>query len=361
MLRQGIALAGEFAGASVFVTEHVPGSRVAAASGFVLGASYIGFFLGAASGALLTTVLPAEALDNWGWRIPFLIGGAFGFASLYLRRQLDETPLFLEIRQTKDRAKAFPLSQILKNHLESVIFDILLGGFLGTMIIILYFYMQSLLQTQYGIDRAAAFNANAAALLLLALVCPLWGRLADKVGYGWVLGLGSFGLTRRSFPFLREPGRDRAQSRTVDLVDHEFFDVHVHSCRRPGALRVGVPDRSAVHRIWLRLQHRLRYIGHRADFDLMDRAQLRQVECRVLRRGRWHSRYSPRDLDRPPQVLPAPGLTHIERQGSSHRRRTLPVRPERESAASASRNCPRLCFDAIGSVNVLSRTIDHSS
>jgi MFS family permease len=216
MLRilQGVALAGEFAGASVFVTEHTPGSRVATASGFVLGASYIGFFLGAASGALLTNFLPEETLLTWGWRIPFLIGGVFGFVSLYLRRQLDETPLFLEIRQMKDRAKVFPLSQILKNHLEPVIFDILLGGFLGTMIIILYFYMPSLLQTQYGIDRATAFNANAAALLLLALVCPLWGCLADKIGLGWVLGLGCFGLTIDLFLFFenldvvaRNPGQ----------------------------------------------------------------------------------------------------------------------------------------------------------
>jgi len=192
---QGIALAGEFAGASVFVTEHVPSSRVGTASGFVLGASYIGFFVGAASGALLADMLAPAALDNWGWRIPFLIGGVFGFVSLYLRRQLDETPLFLEIRQMKNRAKAFPLSHVLKNYLEPVIFDVMLGAFLGTMIIILYFYMPSLLQTQYGIDRATAFNANATALLLLALICPFWGKLADNIGYGWVLGLGCAGLT----------------------------------------------------------------------------------------------------------------------------------------------------------------------
>jgi MFS family permease len=63
------------------------------------------------------------------------------------------------------------------------------------MIIILYFYMPSLLQTQYGIDRATAFNANAAALLLLAALCPLWGKLSDTIGYGFVLGIGCFGLT----------------------------------------------------------------------------------------------------------------------------------------------------------------------
>lgn len=250
-LLQGVALAGEFAGASVFVTEHVPESRVNTASGFMLGASYIGFFLGAASGALLTSVLPAEAVDSWGWRVPFLIGGVFGFVSLYLRRQLDETPLFLEIRQMKDRAKKFPLSQILKNHLEPVIFDILLGAFLGTMIIILYFYMPSLLQTQYGIDRVTAFNANAAALLLLALVCPLWGILADKIGRGLVLGLGSSRPDCRSLPVLSKPGRDFTRSRTIDLVDLEFFGVHVQCRRHPGALRTGLPDRSAIYRIWL--------------------------------------------------------------------------------------------------------------
>ena len=123
--------------------------------------------------------------------------------SLYLRRQLDETPLFLEIRKMKDRAKAFPLSQILKNHLEQVIFDILLGGFLGTMIIILYFYMPSLLQTQYGIDRATAFNANAAALLLLALVMPAVGPPRGQ-NWSWlVLGLGSLGLTVDLFLFFQ--------------------------------------------------------------------------------------------------------------------------------------------------------------
>ncbi len=162
--------------------------------------------------------------------------------SLYLRRQLDETPLFLEIRQMKDRAKKFPLSQILKNHLEPVIFDILLGAFLGTMIIILYFYMPSLLQTQYGIDRVTAFNANAAALLLLALVCPLWGILADKIGRGLVLGLGSSRPDCRSLPVLSKPGRDFTRSRTIDLVDLEFFGVHVQCRRHPGALRTGLPD-----------------------------------------------------------------------------------------------------------------------
>lgn len=203
---QGIALAGEFAGASIFVVEHAPPGRIGTASGFVLGASYIGFFLGAASGAFLSNVMTPADLEAWGWRIPFLLGGVFGFVSLYLRRQLDETPLFLEIRKMKDRAKRFPLGTVLRRHIEPVLFNITLGGFLGSMIIILYFYMPSLLQTQYGIERVTAFNANAAALLLLALLCPFWGRLSDKIGYGWVLGVGCLGLVVDLYLFFQNLG-----------------------------------------------------------------------------------------------------------------------------------------------------------
>jgi MFS family permease len=93
-LLQGIAIAGEFAGASVFVTEHVPANRLATASGWLLGSSYIGFFLGAGAAALMANLLEQSTLESWGWRVPFLLGGLLGLLAVYLRRQLDETPMF---------------------------------------------------------------------------------------------------------------------------------------------------------------------------------------------------------------------------------------------------------------------------
>jgi MFS family permease len=191
---QGLAVAGEFAGASVFMTEHVPGSRLGLASGVILGASYIGFFLGAGTGAFMANVLTPRAIEAWGWRIPFLIGGLFGLLSVHLRRKLDETPLFLEIRQMKNDASVFPLRDVVRRYWASALFDVGLGVYLGTMIIILYFYMPSLLQVQYGFDRTTTFDANAAALLLLALLCPLWGKIADRLGYASVLGFGAAAL-----------------------------------------------------------------------------------------------------------------------------------------------------------------------
>jgi MFS family permease len=201
-LLQGIAIAGEFAGASVFVIEHVPGNRLATASGWLLGSSYIGFFLGAGVAALMANLLEPSALESWGWRLPFLLGGILGFVAVYLRRQLDETPLFKEV--SKSRAKAFPFTEALRSCPGRLLYVAGLGSYIGMMIIILYFYMPSLLQTQYGFERSCVFTANSIALLVLALVCPLWGRIADKIGYGWVLGIGAAGLAASTFLFFRD-------------------------------------------------------------------------------------------------------------------------------------------------------------
>jgi MFS family permease len=200
---QGIAIAGEFAGASVFVTEHAPRNSVATACGWLLGSSYIGFFLGAGMGALMANFLDAAALESWGWRVPFLVGGIFGLIAVYLRRYLDETPLFKEVRLLKDRSKAFPLGEVIKGYPLRLVYVVGLGSYLGMMIIILYFYMPPFLQSQYGFDRTTVFNTNALALLVLALACPLWGRIADKVGYGWVLGTGALGLSATLFLFFQ--------------------------------------------------------------------------------------------------------------------------------------------------------------
>jgi MFS family permease len=200
---QGIAIAGEFAGASVFVTEHVPANRLATASGWLLGSSYIGFFLGAGIAALMANLLDPSALESWGWRLPFLLGGVFGLAAVYLRRRLDETPMFKEFKSRKDHAKTFPFTEVLRRYPGRLVFVAGLGSYLGMMIIILYFYMPSFLQTQYGFDRGAVFTANTIALVVLAVVCPLWGRIADRIGYGWVLGIGAAGLAATLFLFFQ--------------------------------------------------------------------------------------------------------------------------------------------------------------
>ncbi len=200
-LIQGIAIAGEFAGASVFVSEHVPRKRRATASAVLLGMTWLGFFLGAGSGAVLADILRPPALEAWGWRIPFILGGIFGLVSVYLRRSLDETPLFKELSARRDPTRSSPFPDAIRACPGQMIYVAGLASYLGTMIIILYFYMPTFLAANYGFDRASIFNVNAGALLFAALVCPLWGWVADRIGCGLVLGIGAAGLGVSLFVF----------------------------------------------------------------------------------------------------------------------------------------------------------------
>lgn len=192
-MAQGIAIAGEFAGSSVFIAEHVPGSRVASALGWMVGASYLGFFLGAAMGATLSNALDPASLDLWGWRVAFLVGGVFGLIAVFLRRSLDETPLFQEIMHIKTASRASPIMVLLAHHLRPTLFVTGASIYLGILFWLVYLYMPTFLQTQYGFERSTIFNANAAALLLLSVMCVVWGRFADKVGLAWVLAIGAIG------------------------------------------------------------------------------------------------------------------------------------------------------------------------
>jgi MFS family permease len=202
-MAQGIAIAGEFAGAAVFVFEHAPADRVGYALGWMMGGSYLGFFMGAAVGALLSHVLDPAALDLWGWRVAFIIGGIFGLIAVYLRRSLDETPLFKEITKIKAIGGGIPLLNLFRQHLSSILFVTGCGAYLGIIILIVYFYMPTFLQVQYGLSNSTTFNANAAGLLILALACPVWGLIAERIGAAKVLGFSACGASVLVFLLFR--------------------------------------------------------------------------------------------------------------------------------------------------------------
>jgi MFS family permease len=89
---QGAAVGGEVPGAWVFVSEHVPARRTGYACGTLTAGLTAGILLGSMVATGINTLFTPAELVDWGWRVPFLLGGVFGIASMYLRRWLHETP-----------------------------------------------------------------------------------------------------------------------------------------------------------------------------------------------------------------------------------------------------------------------------
>lgn len=109
---QGAAIGGEVPGAWVFVAEHVPEKRIGIACGTLTAGLTVGILLGSVVATLINTSLTPQGIHDGGWRIPFLLGGVFGLVAMYLRRWLQETPIFLEMQQRKALAQELPVKAV---------------------------------------------------------------------------------------------------------------------------------------------------------------------------------------------------------------------------------------------------------
>ena len=192
---QGAAIGGEVPGAWVFVSEHVPGRHVGYACGTLTCGLTSGILLGSLVATAINTIyLPTEVID-FAWRIPFLLGGVFGLASVYLRRWLHETPVFAELQQRKALAEEVPLKAVLRDHRGAVVVSMLLTWLLSAGIIVVILMTPTVfLQKMLGFTPSLALQANSVAIVFLSLGCIGAGALADRFGAGKVFTLGSLAL-----------------------------------------------------------------------------------------------------------------------------------------------------------------------
>ena len=118
-LLQGFATGGEFASATSFLIESAPPNRRGLYGSWQMFGQGLAVFCGAGVTALVTNGLSPEALESWGWRIPFIIGLIIGPVGLWMRRHLSETSAFLEAQQAPKEKRS--LVRMLRNHMREVV------------------------------------------------------------------------------------------------------------------------------------------------------------------------------------------------------------------------------------------------
>lgn len=190
-LLQGAAIGGEVPGAWVFVAEHVPEKRIGFACGTLTAGLTAGILLGSLVATLINTVMLPTAVADYGWRIPFFLGGMFGLIAMYLRRWLHETPVFRQMQQRKALADTLPIKAILARHKRSIVVSMLLTWLLSACIVVVILMAPALMQKQHQIAAALTLQANSLATLMLIIGCILSGLLVDRFGAGKILMIGS--------------------------------------------------------------------------------------------------------------------------------------------------------------------------
>ncbi|KAF1370870.1 MFS transporter [Yokenella regensburgei] len=198
---QGAAIGGEVPGAWVFVAEHVPFRRIGIACGTLTAGLTVGILLGSVVATLINTSMTPQAIHDGGWRIPFLLGGAFGLLAMYLRRWLQETPVFLEMQKRKALAEELPVKAVVTKHRQAVVLSMLLTWLLSAGIVVVILMSPVWLQKQHGMAPALTLQANSVATIMLCIGCLLAGISADRFGSGPTLIVGSLLLAGTSWAF----------------------------------------------------------------------------------------------------------------------------------------------------------------
>jgi len=182
-LLQGLALGGEYGGAATYVAEHAPKGRRGFFTSWIQTTATLGLFLSLLV-ILACRTLMGKEFDEWGWRVPFLLSILLLIVSVYIRLQLNESPIFQRMKN-EGKASRAPVTESFArwNNLKVVIL-ILLGGTAGQAVVwytgqfyALFFLLQTL-----KVDAQAANLMIAASLVIGTPFFVVFGSLSDKIG-----------------------------------------------------------------------------------------------------------------------------------------------------------------------------------
>ncbi|WP_404608031.1 MFS transporter [Caballeronia udeis] len=171
-LMQGLAAGGEIGPASAVLMESVPRNRRCYLTSWRGASQGAAAFAAAMLGAITTAWLSPADMQEWGWRIPFMLGGLIGPVGWYLRRRMPSVVV--------DVPKRPRLATLLAEHGRPLFYGTLMMAAPSIGIYITVFYMPSyLVRTLHRPPVISLLTASLSGLVIL-VVNPLLAKIADR-------------------------------------------------------------------------------------------------------------------------------------------------------------------------------------
>jgi MFS family permease len=179
---QGLCLGGEYGGAITYVAEHVPDDRRGYYTGWLQTSPTLGIVVSLAVIVLTRTYAGNQGFDEWAWRVPFLLSFLLVAIAIYIRLQLQETPIFQEIKargqMTRNPWKEAFLSSNIKYIGIAIV--VLIGQ--GVVWYSGQFWALYFLQQVSKVDPLTSAYIVGAALLIATPSLIFFGWLSDQIG-----------------------------------------------------------------------------------------------------------------------------------------------------------------------------------
>jgi len=200
-LLQGFSAGGEIGSATAFLVEHAPPERKALFTAWLQGSMGMSNILGASVAFTVTALLPRAEIIRWGWRLPFFLGLAIVPVGLYLRRTLEETPVFRE-EVAAARAVRLPVTRLLREQPLELAAGLGVSILWAAAVYVLLIFMPIYLQRTLGFTEAQAYGGSLLENVVFVAGCFLFGALADRIGARRVQLWGAASLLVAVVPLL---------------------------------------------------------------------------------------------------------------------------------------------------------------
>lgn len=195
---QGLAVGGEWGGATLMVAEHADASARGRWNGIAQ--------MGSAFGGLLSTVvvlalagLSDAALMSWGWRVPFLFSAVLLVIGLYVRSGVSESPVFIEaLEAARGRAKAMPLAAVLRRPRPLILTCAVgIGPFALTALLSTYMISYT---RNIGYPMSAILTSKLWGGVAILVAIPVFSALSDRIGRRRVMLGGAVAILVYAYP-----------------------------------------------------------------------------------------------------------------------------------------------------------------
>ncbi|HCT1451846.1 TPA: MFS transporter [Staphylococcus aureus] len=192
---QGFSTGGEYAGAMTYVAESSPDKRRnSLGSGLEIG-TLSGYIAASIMIAVLTFFLTDEQMASFGWRIPFLLGLFLGLFGLYLRRKLEESPVFENDVATQPERDNINFLQIIRFYYIDIFVCFVAVVFFNVTNYMVTAYLPTYLEQVIKLDATTTSVLITCVMAIMIPLALMFGKLADKIGEKKVFLIGTGGLT----------------------------------------------------------------------------------------------------------------------------------------------------------------------
>jgi MHS family proline/betaine transporter-like MFS transporter len=181
--------------------EHAPPSRRALFGSLAQSSAMMGGLLGAAAGWLVSYVLPADQLTDWGWRLPFLFGVVVGGLGLWVRIGIHDTPVFKDI-SGGNSTERWPLLAALRLQKKPMLICVGLNWASSVGYFLVFAWFVGFMTDVIGMSLHVANGIGAVALGVGMTCTVVFGYLADRLGLRHVLTAGIIATAVCAIPLM---------------------------------------------------------------------------------------------------------------------------------------------------------------